>query len=337
MRGRSWTIGVALSIGGLACGGGGSGGGTGTGPATPIAYTSQSAPPSGAPTAASPSSNQPQSLQDICAGVQTADAKVTNANASPSIDNRALRSVDSYAKGGALAEDDGSATKAKAKQYKMIDLRALQASGNWEELLGHIEDIQPRQRGPEWDDLLVKSATGLLSSLTSKSDAFSGFWLSESLVKRYTQLQSSKEFMAKRAEVGKTVFQQCFTQSSTGLRCVERAKDFLAVGDKDRDLDFAIARIVRRTMHPYTAVPFFRLALESTKDGSSCGDDDLRVAVLAGLANMLPKDDEAIGARDIAANMCWTALKDPIEAQLKQNPSAKVNTCSVLKAKGEVQ
>jgi hypothetical protein len=143
--------------------------------------------------------------------------------------------------------------------------------------------------------------------------------------------------MAKRSEVGKIVFDRCFHDSYNGTECVQHAKDFITVGDKDPALAFAIGKSARRSMNAYVAVPFFRAALDGTKDSASCADDDLSRAVIAGLG-LPPDDSSAADSRYIAANACWKTLQAPVEGELRKLGFAPtgysaVNLCSVVKAK----
>jgi hypothetical protein len=37
------------------------------------------------------------------------------------------------------------------KSYSIDDLKALDKSGAWDELRGHLTDVRPSQRGPQWN------------------------------------------------------------------------------------------------------------------------------------------------------------------------------------------
>ncbi|WP_394823552.1 hypothetical protein [Pendulispora albinea] len=265
-------------------------------------------------------------LIDLCAGATTVDVKVAD------IEPDSLDGKDSK------EPSFPSPRKAKGKTYTMADLDALANRAQWAELLAHVEDIPPLERKATWERLLVKAATEYVGSLSSKSDAYEGFWIAEGMVKRYPALPKSKEFMAKRADVGKKVFTECLQQSYSGKECIQRAKDFVNVDGTERDVALAIGKIVRQNQFPYVAVPFFQAAVAGTKNNAACADEDLRLAVVAGLA--LPTNYEnASGARDVSANACWTELRAPVLQEFKDNANGylKDNVCSVLKAKGELK
>jgi hypothetical protein len=113
--------------------------------------------------------------------------------------------------------------------------------------------------------------------------------------------------------------------------------DFLKTSNTGADVGLAFGKITRKNQNHYVAVPFFKWALEQKKDASFCGDEDLKLAVVAGLG--LPPDYEnAAGARQIAANACWDALKADIKKELVESAGGyyRDNACAVLKAKGDL-
>lgn len=228
--------------------------------------------------------------------------------------------------------------KAKGNDYTLADLQALEKKAQYLELLRHIEDIPPAKRDAAWDALLTRAATAFVGSLSSKADAFDGFMVAEHLVERYPQLTKSTDFMQKRGDVGKSSFGQCFKMSYSGEECVKMALDFIKVSGTDPKVKLAVAKVVRLNQNAYNAVPFFQAAVQS-KDDSACGDEDLQLATTAGLG--LPSDyANAKGARDIAQNMCFKQLKDPILKQLTGDEGGGYftqNACAVLRANGVVK
>jgi hypothetical protein len=112
-------------------------------------------------------------------------------------------------------------------------------------------------------------------------------------------------------------------------------RDFLKTPNTSVDVGFAFGKITRKNQFHYVAVPFFKWALEQKHDGAACGDEDVQLAVVAGLG--LPPDSEnAGGSRSIAARLCFDNLKAAIRKQLGEDRSSyyRDNACAVLKAKG---
>lgn len=268
---------------------------------------------------------KPTDPKEICKGAH--EVKTTSVDAKPP---RGLFDDDKVGFGGAT-----SSLKAKGKEYSMADLQALEKKGAWEELLGHAEDIAPAQRGAAWEKTVEKAAIGYMEQLTTNTAAFEGVFTSQSLLKRFPHLLKSEAFMAKRGEAGKTASEICLRESYRGTRCIEMMKDFLKTDATSPDVGFAFGKIARKNQNHYVAVPFFKWALDKQTNAAMCGDEDLRMAVVAGLG--LPPDYEnAGGARAIATNKCWDGLAAAIKKELVESPGGyyRDNACAVLKAKG---
>ncbi len=336
---RSFGASLSLVLVGLVACGGGSGPGAGeAGKPTQIASMPPYPPPNENKPAPAPEVPKPKDPKTICAGA--GDVKLSFGT---STDDGALeagradvRAIDDrkagFASFGAFA---GHAANAKESTYSMADLQALEKKGAWEELLGHAEDVAPTQRGATWEKLVEKAAIGYMQQLTTNTAAFEGVFTSQSLLKRYPHLLKSQEFMTKRGEAGKAASEICLRESYRGQHCIDMMKDFLKTSNTGADVGFAFGKITRRNQNHYVAVPFFKWALDQKKDAAMCADEDLKLAVVAGLG--LPPDYEnALGARQIAANACWDSLRPAIEKQLAENDSGyyRDNACAVMKAKG---
>jgi len=218
----------------------------------------------------------------------------------------------------------------------MADLKALSSKGQWEELIQHIEDVPPSKRNAEWDALLERAATELLT-LSSNSSGYAAFRSAELLVERYPTLTKSERFMAKRYEVSTVAFQNCLTESYDGSECLRSMQDFLKVGSPPPDVAFRFGKLVRGKLNHHLAVPFFHRGLQGKPvNAPECADQDLGLAVKSGLA-LPPADENARLARDIAGERCFGVLESAIVAQLTARGSDSFdakNICDVLKAKG---
>lgn len=225
-------------------------------------------------------------------------------------------------------------------RYGMADLQALEKKQQYLELLQHVEDVAPASRTAGWNQLLERAAIGVLGSLSAETDgyrAFEAMGMAESLLQRYTELAQSKDFMAARGRAGTAMFDRCFEMSYSGEECVSMARDFIAVAGTDAATKLAIAKVVRRNQQSQFAVPFFRAAVRGA-EASACGDEDLALAVTAGLA--LPPDyPEAQGAREVAQDACFAQLRPTLVETLARDDSSyfRDNTCAVLRAKGAVK
>ena len=98
-----------------------------------------------------------------------------------------------------------------------------------------------------------------------------------------------------------------------------------------------MAKVARKGMNAYNAVPLFKRAVAANKGPAVCKDEDLKLATVAALG--LPADDEQQGDARGLADACWGDLRAPILAGLKadDNGYTKDNSCAVLKAHKEVR
>jgi hypothetical protein len=225
----------------------------------------------------------------------------------------------------------------KGKDFSIADLQALERKGAWEELLQHAEDVPPAQRSAAWEGLVTKAAIGYIESLATKTAAYEGVFTSQALLKRYPHLLKSQEFMAKRGDAAKIAAEQCLSNAYRGQRCIDMMKDFLKTSNTGAEVGFEFGKITRRNQNHYVAVPFFKWALDQKKDKAWCGDEDLKLAVVAGLG-LPPEYEEAAGARHIAATACWESLREGVRKQLEESPDGyyRDNACAVLRAKGDL-
>ena len=330
-RSRTACVGLLGALGMFACGGGGGGSGNGKSIPSLPAYPAANEAKAEAPAPAA----KPKDPKEICAGAPAIALKAADGAFLP----MALEGDDGEEKMGfaSLSFVSTFGVKAKEGTYSMADLQALEKKGSWEELLGHAEDVPPAQRGAPWDKLVERAASGQLQTLASNTASFEGVFTSQALLRRYPQLTKSPDFMTKRGEAGKTAAEVCLRESYRGQHCIDMMKDFLKTANTPVDVGFAFGKITRKNQNHYVAVPFFKWALDQKKEASWCGDEDLKLAVVAGLG--LPTDYEnAAGARHIATNACWDNLKADIRKELIENPTGyyRDNACAVMKAKGDL-
>ncbi len=233
---------------------------------------------------------------------------------------------------------DGAGGGKKARggnRFSMADLKALEAKGQWRELVQRLDDVMPAKRDAAWEALLAKAAPEFMAQSVKEKDAFEGFYMASHLVDKYPQLTKNKAFMDKRLEVSKTAFKECFAQSHRGTYCLKSAQEFVSTGENNPDSAFAIAKIVRLGQNANVAIPFFQKGLEGRKVGdAACADEDLKLSVLSALA--LPSDyDNAKVGRVVASGVCFDKLRPAIEGEFKDSSTGYYaeNACSVLKAK----
>jgi len=219
------------------------------------------------------------------------------------------------------------------KKYSLADLKALVASKSYQEAVIHLADISPSERNAGWLEVATDAAAGYLGGL-SNDDLVTKVLSIEEIDARHPQLLKSAKYTKVRAEIGLKGYEACFAQSYTLDECLQHAMKFLEGDSGNSDLAFKMSKLVRKSGNAYNAVPYFKRALAGKPSAAMCKDDDVKLAVIAGLG--LPTDyDGAKGAREISVGGCWDALKKPIMEAFTAEKSGYThdNTCTVLKAK----
>jgi hypothetical protein len=268
--------------------------------------------------------------KNICAKASPVGMS-TSGGGDPALDIPAKASALSAASGEARSE-----LQAKDNPYTLADLQALASRSSWEELLGHAEDVPPAQRTAVWDNLVETAATGYVTNLGTQTDSYDAVFASQALLRRFPRLSSSTGFMTKRGEAGKAAAAVCLERASVGQHCIDGMKSFLEGANTGADVGFAFGKIARKNQNAYVAVPFFDWSLNKKTDAASCSDEDLQLAVIAGLG-LPPDQTNASGARHIAVGGCWEKLHPAISQGLQDSSATSYyrdNACAVLKQKG---
>lgn len=230
----------------------------------------------------------------------------------------------------AHADDD-------SKKYTLADLKSLVGQKAYKEAFVHLGDISPSQRNADWLDVGGAAAGGVLGLVPA--DDGSTIEMIDQIDRDYPQLLKSPKYSKPRAELGYKGLKGCFDQTggywgSYGLEnCVKIGLRFVDNAPDDRATALKIAKLARRNMTAYYAVPFFKRALGAKDNKAACKDEDMKLAVLAGLG--LPPDyDNAKEAKTIASGACWAELKGPMVKALEgETGYLRDNLCELLTSK----
>ena len=237
-----------------------------------------------------------------------------------------------------LVASVGSLTaSADDKKYTLADIKALNEQSGFKEAFQHIGDIAPAQRKAEWLDVAATAAGGVLGILDT--DDGSTVAVIDQIDKEYPALLKSPKYTKPRAELGFQGLEGCFNQtngywSSYGLdNCVKVGMRFVNNSGGDKALALKVAKLARKSMNAYGAVPFFEKA--AGKDNKAlCADEDFKLAVVAGLG--LPKEyPNAAKSRTLMVT-CWDAIKDDVVKAFDGDSKGgyvKQNTCDQMIAK----
>ena len=219
------------------------------------------------------------------------------------------------------------------KKFTLADLKELVAQKSYAEAVQHLSDVPPSERKTDWQDLAATAAGGYIGGL-SNDDLVKKVLSIEEIDEKYPQLLKNTKYTKPRAEIGLKAYTACFQLDYATEECFQHALKYVDNDPTNADLAFKMGKIVRHNAFHYVAMPYFKRAIAIGKGGAMCKDEDLKLAVVAGLG--LPKDDDkAADARTVAFGACFDDLKKPILDAFKAEESGYLhdNACDPLKAK----
>ncbi len=86
------------------------------------------------------------------------------------------------------------------KEYDIEDLKALEKSKNWDELLAHIEDVAPKKRTKEWNRILLASLQNILPQVLSENHSYGIRYFAREYMDKYSQAQKNSQLSFKVAK-----------------------------------------------------------------------------------------------------------------------------------------
>jgi hypothetical protein len=221
-----------------------------------------------------------------------------------------------------------------AKPYTMKDLQALVSKSAWRELADHLADIPPAKRDKTWDQIVEKTALGLMDASLKEQNVYEGYGYAEALIDRFPNLKKSVPVMTKRGDIGLKAHSWCFQNSYDADFCNKSLTTFVLKDAKNLDLIFRAGKLVRLNANHAAATPYFKLSLVTPSAFRKCADEDVVLAVVSGLA--LPTDYPFFkDATAIVNGACFNDLKAPLLTELKKNEGGyfKDNACAIFQAK----
>ena len=227
-----------------------------------------------------------------------------------------------------------SMAAAEKKPYSLADLKALVAQKSFKEAVAHLADVAPAERTAEWRTVAADAAAGYIASL-SNDNLVTKVLEIEKIDAAYPAILKSAKYTKVRGEVGLDAYKRCFANNYWIDECLDHAYKFITADAGNTKLAFAMAKLVRLNAKHWAALRYFKVALAGKDAKTMCGDKDIKLAVLSGLA--LPDSYDALPiAKEIAGGACWTSLKKPIVAAFdedSENGYVRQNACGLLKAK----
>ena len=223
---------------------------------------------------------------------------------------------------------------ADKKPYTLADLKTLVSQKSFKEAVDHLGDVPPSERNADWQGVASDAAAGYIGGL-SNDNLVTKVLEIEKVDGEYPVILKSTKYTKVRGEVGLKAYQGCFENSYWIDECLDHAYKFIDADAGNTDLAFKMGKLVRLNAKHWASLRYFKKALVSKNTKSMCADEDIKLAVLSGLA--LPSSYDALPiAKEIAQGACWDNLKKPIVEAFNEdseNGYVRTNACAFLKAK----
>jgi len=209
--------------------------------------------------------------------------------------------------------------------FSMEDLQALTKNQQWKELVPHLNDIKPSKRDAKWTSMVQSAMKGRFQQLLTEGQDDQTMIFLDKYLSLYTPLLKDKDFMSKRAEFGLNYYNDCFKYKDDS--CKKQFIGFVAL-DPNKSIAFKAAKKVRLRISDLGAVEYFDSARPIKKFGK-CDDQDLALAVYAGLT-LKPGNDKLIKkAQALAFGTCQDALKATIKKAITSDKDGMANGCQL--------
>jgi len=223
---------------------------------------------------------------------------------------------------------------ADKKPYTLADLKTLVSQKSFKEAVDHLGDVSPSERTADWQTVAADAAAGYIGGLSNDNLVTKVIEI-ERVDSEFPPIMKSAKYTKVRGEVGLKAYQACFANEYWIEECLEHAFKFIEGDAANTDLAFKMGKLVRLNAKHWAALRYFKKALAAKDTKKMCADEDIKLAVLSGLA--LPDSYDALPiAKEVAQGACWENLKKPIvEAFVadSENGYVRTNACAFLKTK----
>ena len=126
-------------------------------------------------------------------------------------------------------------------------------------------------------------------------------------------------------------FDRCVLDLAESPACLDALRRYASKRLND---SFQAGKRARLHYAAFTALPFFEIAFRKQATDAQCGDEDVLLAVIAGLSQPAADRASIDLARDLTLNKCWESLQEGLlEAVSEAGGEFRANACPVFKAK----
>lgn len=219
------------------------------------------------------------------------------------------------------------------KIYTIEQIQKLEEQEIWQDVVTHLEDIEPLARDEEWQRLLENSVFQHLKDLERRQELDLAAEVADKTFEKYKTLKRSERAMKLRNKIGLRNLEVCLQASQPLRDCHPLSIRFIEYDEKYRT-ELGLATGILTTYHRFHrgGLPYFAIALEEAASPAVCANERFALAVQNALSG--PESDELTQLSRQLAGKCFTQLKSVLAGELaaaeKRSPLA-VSLCRMFK------
>lgn len=224
-----------------------------------------------------------------------------------------------------------SAVAAEQKSYSFEDLQQLATQRAWTELITHLQDVRPAERGAAWQALVDRAGVEFLRSLTTSVSLDEVIRAGKVVVLQYPQLADNAEFTGLYLPQAEQYYASCYRYRNAD--CTNEYAQILAHFSAPAEMMFAQGQQALRQVSYTASVPFFAQAVQ--RDPGYCSEEDVAKGVLETLA--LPKHSHFRAAFEVATQHCLDYKLSGADGYLKHATEVQEVLCQPYLNQGYVK
>ncbi|MCB0366897.1 MAG: hypothetical protein H6624_02745 [Bdellovibrionaceae bacterium] len=205
------------------------------------------------------------------------------------------------------------------KVYTIEQIQKLEEQEIWEDVITHLEDIDPLKRDDEWQRLLENSVYEYMRDLDRRQEHQKAGEVANDVFEKYKTLKRSDRAMKLRNKLLIHRIKACYQSREPMEDCRPRALGMIEYHPKYRaEMGFEVGKLVTYYRWHRAALPFFDIALQEDAREDYCAEERLALAVVNGFGGSDTDPDTKLAP--LLANKCFPHIKDALAKELSANP-----------------
>lgn len=222
------------------------------------------------------------------------------------------------------------------KVYNIEQIQKLEEQEIWEDVITHLEDIDPLKREDEWQRLLENSVYEYMRDLDRRQEHQKAGEVANDVFEKYKTLKRSDRAMKLRNKLLIHRIKACYQSREPMEDCRPKALGMIEYHPKYRaEMGFEVGKLVTYYRWHRAALPFFDIALQDDVREDYCAEERLGLAVVNGFAGSDTDPNTKLAAE--LADKCFPQLKESLAKELSANPKGTQFAsalCSLFKRNG---